>query len=371
MLIRVLIICSPFLLSVNSFSQNLLVNGGLEDENICTEYSVNCAPEGWITNRDGFSNYFKDVNRAHGGEHYLAVEAGNTGKSFQRTFIRSRLVCGLRKDHRYKLEFYIKSPHDILDSIGVLFTPFDFLFGQKKLQNITPSLFIRPAGESFIKDSSWQKVSMDYLAKGDEAFMAVANFSRHDIRGETNIRMEKHFFVFLDDISLTPLDPHERLCPEWKTNKQEIYDQDERHEFLRQKIRQNMSNPLAVVIPSTRFVTIDTLILPDVFFATGKSELRKEGYLMLDSICIKLRSKNIDSIVVEGHTDITGSFQMNEKLAEERAWSVEDAIRQRLVLPESTIITGGWGGRKPAAVNSTAAGRQLNRRVEIFVYLRE
>jgi outer membrane protein OmpA-like peptidoglycan-associated protein len=368
---KFLIIGSLLLLPECSFSQNLLVNSGFEEENTCTEYRVNCAPEGWITNRDGFSNYFKSAKRAHGGEHLLAIEAGFTGKNFNRTFVRSPLLCGLRKDHRYRVEFYIKSPHDILDSVGVLFTSFDFLYGQKRLQNITPSLFIRPAAGAFAKDSNWQKVSMVYVAKGYEAFIAVANFSRRDIRGETNIRMEKHFFVFLDDISLTPLDPHEHICPEWKINKQVIYEQDERHEFMRQKVRQNMSNPPVVVIPSTDFVMIDTLILPDVLFATGKSELRDDGYLMLDSICFKLRSKRIDSIVVEGHTDITGTVQINEKLAEERAWAVEAAIRERMVLQRATIITRGWGGRIPVADNGTAAGRQLNRRVELYVYTRE
>jgi outer membrane protein OmpA-like peptidoglycan-associated protein len=358
--------------SICSFSQNLLANGGFEEENICLEYHVNCAPEAWISSGDGFNNYFKDPARAHAGRHCMAIQAGFSFKSFQRTFIRSRLLCGLRKNHQYKLEFYIKSPHDILDSIGVVFTYFDFLFGQKRLQNITPALFVRPVKGSFTKDSSWQKVSMNYTAKGDEAFISIANFSRRDVNGPTNIALEKHFFVFFDEVSLTPLGRRESLCEGWQKNKQDIYDQDERHEFLRQSIRQNKNDPPVVLVrPFTTLEITDTLIIPDVLFATAKSELRKDGYLMLDSVCNTLRTKRIDSIVIEGHTDNTGSVQINEKLAVDRSLAVESVIRQRLALTLSSIITRGWGDRKPVADNNKAAGRQLNRRVELYVYTRE
>src|SRR6185503_12224238 len=116
----------------------------------------------------GFSTYFKDTGGAYSGLHYLAVEVGHSSKNFQRTFSRTRLLCGLRKDHLYKVELYVKSPYNILDSIGILFTSFDFLFGKKRLQNLTPSLFLKPVSGSFTTEDNWQKVSMNYLAAGDE-----------------------------------------------------------------------------------------------------------------------------------------------------------------------------------------------------------
>lgn len=213
---------------------------------------------------------------------------------------------------------------------------------------------------------------MIYTASGEEAFMAIANFSHLDINGQTNIPMEKHFFVFIDEVSLTPVDHRETICSGWQKNKEDIYNQDERHEFLRQLIRQNNSNPPIVLIrPFTTLEVTDTLIIPDVLFSTGKSELRTDGNLMLDSVCIKLRSKRIDSIVVEGHTDNVGAIKMNEQLSVDRAVSVEAAIRQRLYWQGMVIITRGWGDRLPIADNNTSEGRQLNRRVELYVYTKE
>jgi outer membrane protein OmpA-like peptidoglycan-associated protein len=369
---RYLFILSLLLTSSLSFSQNLLVNGGFEEENICTEYGVNCSPEGWISSGDAFNIYFKTPARAFKGAHCVAIAAGFSYKPFQRTFIRTKLVCGLRKGHQYRIEFYLKSPHEILDSIGVLFTSFDFLFGQKKLQHLTPNFFATPASGTFAKDSSWQKMSIIYTARGDEAFLSIANFSRHDINGATNIPMEKHFLIYVDEVSLVPLSRKESLCEGWQRNRQGIYEQDERHEFLRQSIRVNKNDPPTVLVrPFTTLIVADTLVIPDVLFATAKSELRRDGFAMLDSVCDKLRSKKIDSIVVEGHTDNTGTIQFNEQLAWDRAWSVESAIKERLRLKIYSIITRGWADKRPAGDNNTPAGRQLNRRVEIYIYTKE
>ena len=92
---------------------------------------------------------------------------------------------------------------------------------------------------------------------------------------------------------------------------------------------------------------------------------------MLDSICQLLAGKRIDSLVIEGHTDNTGSADFNEQLAYNRAWSVESAIRARMALSIRAVVTRGWADRRPVAENNTPAGRQLNRRVEIYVYTKE
>src|SRR5215216_6277948 len=120
--------CFILLFPIYAFSQNLLVNSGFEEENICTEYKVNCAPEAWIYTVPSFIYYFKDAQLAHQGSRFVAVIAGKSDKLFYRTFVRSRLLCGLQKDKIYHLEFFIKSVHPILDSIGIYFSAYDFLF---------------------------------------------------------------------------------------------------------------------------------------------------------------------------------------------------------------------------------------------------
>lgn len=355
-----------------SFSQNLLLNGGFEEENICTEYKVNCAPEAWLTNDDAFNHYTKDANVSYQGKHCMSIEAGHAGKKFKRTFIRTQLLCGLRKGNRYRVELFIKSPHRILDSIGIYFSSSDMLYDRKPLQTILPSLYLADRQQQFKEDSSWQQVILDYTAKGDEAFMAIANFSKKDITGSTGVAFDNRFFVFADNVSIFPLNPNEKLCDDWLTTMADIYDQDERHEFLQRNIRNRRGyQPLPLVLEPNKIIRIDTLILQEVLFATGRAELEKESYTLLENFCLKVVGKNVDSVVVEGHTDNAGSNELNNRLSSARVQTVLNYFAGRAFVKPNRIVARAWGETKPVADNSTPQGRQRNRRVEVLVYIRE
>jgi outer membrane protein OmpA-like peptidoglycan-associated protein len=118
-------------------------------------------------------------------------------------------------------------------------------------------------------------------------------------------------------------------------------------------------------------VAIDTLLLPDVLFATGKSSLRGTSFRILDEFFIRIKHKKIDSIVIEGHTDNRGVPALNKKLSADRAHAVETALRQLMGSLKWPVIARGRADARPMADNRTAAGRQQNRRVELFVYARE
>ena len=71
-------------------------------------------------------------------------------------------------------------------------------------------------------------------------------------------------------------------------------------------------------------------------------------------------------VEVSGHTDSTGSDEYNQGLSERRAGSVADYLQSRQVMGERLIAVGA-GESRPLADNSSDAGRQLNRRVEITI----
>jgi outer membrane protein OmpA-like peptidoglycan-associated protein len=362
-----------FFFSNHGLSQNLLVNGGFEDENICTEFHVNCAPEGWISTADTYNNFFKIPGLAHSGQHCVAIEAGHSKKQFSRTYIRSQLLCRLRRGNKYRIEFFTKSRHDILDSIGIYFTAYDFLFEKQLRYKITPSLYVADAVlQPLEKDTNWQKISIEYTATGKEVYLTLGNFSKSDITGATGIKLENHFFIFLDDVSLTPEDPNEKICESWQTARDEIYAFDPRHRFLDLYVKRYINNPPdPPEIDRTVVQLIDTLILPDILFAVDKSELTKDSFRLLDSLCNNLLRKQIDSLIIEGHTDSTGTVAHNEKLSHDRAMSVANYIRGKLLLRQQLITARGLASERPVADNRTVAGRQLNRRVEIFIYIRQ
>lgn len=359
-------------LPIGCFAQGLLLNGGFEAENICTEYKINCAPEAWISNTSAFANYFKDANRAYAGDHCMGIQAGHAYKPYERTFLRAQLVCGLRSGSTYRLSFFIKSAHPVLDSMGVYFGPIDPLLERKPIHRLAPSLRLIDQGNQFKKDSSWQEAKLEYTAKGNEGYITIANFSINDITGPTGIDKENYFFVFIDNVSLTPLDPNERMCNDREQTKQDIFDQNERHEFLMRSVQHRRNYPQARTAPTpTTYFRADTLLLPDLLFATGKKELKPASLGILDSFCARMGGKMIDSLVIEGHADNTGADQLNEELAQGRAGAAASYLAKCGSFYNVPVIIRGWGSRKPLAGNETAQGRQQNRRVELLVYFVE
>jgi outer membrane protein OmpA-like peptidoglycan-associated protein len=106
--------------------------------------------------------------------------------------------------------------------------------------------------------------------------------------------------------------------------------------------------------------------LGDVLFATAKYDLRPEARERLAKLSGIVLAHPGLNLTVEGHTDNVGSDAFNQTLSEQRAQSV----RQYLVdqgLDAGTITAQGFGKTMPVADNSTAEGRQKNRRVEIIV----
>lgn len=70
-------------------------------------------------------------------------------------------------------------------------------------------------------------------------------------------------------------------------------------------------------------------------------------------------------VVITGHTDSVGPEAYNQTLSERRAAAVKNALIERFNVPETKMVTQGMGESKPVADNNTAAGRALNRRVDV------
>lgn len=101
-------------------------------------------------------------------------------------------------------------------------------------------------------------------------------------------------------------------------------------------------------------------------FDLGKSTIRQTSFATLNRVAELLVEKNF-SLKLAGHTDNTGSMALNLRLSKDRA----EAVKAYLVSQganASRIEATGYGPNQPIATNSTAAGRQQNRRVEFTLF---
>ena len=109
------------------------------------------------------------------------------------------------------------------------------------------------------------------------------------------------------------------------------------------------------------------LVLGKVRFETGSANIHPSSARMVDEIARTLQAHpELTKIRIVGHTDDVGEDAFNQRLSEERALSVKNALVKR-GLEETRLVTDGRGESQPVAPNNTAAGRARNRRVEFIV----
>jgi len=109
-------------------------------------------------------------------------------------------------------------------------------------------------------------------------------------------------------------------------------------------------------------VTFDS----DVLFPLNSSYLTDQAKGEIDKLINLLADYPNASLVVDGHTDATGTEEYNQWLSEKRAESVKNYIADHGIGADR-ITTNGYGQSKPVAANNTAEGRQQNRRVEVTI----
>lgn len=105
--------------------------------------------------------------------------------------------------------------------------------------------------------------------------------------------------------------------------------------------------------------------LQDVLFDVGQASLKPGAERTLERVAEVLRTHPERRLLIEGFTDSTGSEATNLELSRQRAEAVQRVLTARGVSPDR-IDVQPRGEAYPVANNETAAGRQLNRRVELL-----
>jgi outer membrane protein OmpA-like peptidoglycan-associated protein len=136
---------------------------------------------------------------------------------------------------------------------------------------------------------------------------------------------------------------------------------------IKKDVEQSGASSLGIDVTEMPDGTLRVNIPSNVSFDTGKYDLKPALLPVLDSVANalaqhpELRAKSI------GHTDSTGSDAINQPLSVNRAGAVTSYLTQRGVAA-NRLSAEGRGSANPIGDNATAAGRALNRRVELYLY---
>jgi outer membrane protein OmpA-like peptidoglycan-associated protein len=102
-------------------------------------------------------------------------------------------------------------------------------------------------------------------------------------------------------------------------------------------------------------------------FPVGQAIIMPSNYELLSKVQRSIRTFGEPAVVIEGHTDSTGSDEVNDHLSQQRAESVRDYLVANKTLPETKILAVGYGSKRPLASNETEEGRAINRRIDVVI----
>lgn len=136
----------------------------------------------------------------------------------------------------------------------------------------------------------------------------------------------------------------------------------------RDEAQQRLFVSLSEILETRREARGLIVSLSDVLFDFNKATLKPGAREKLSKLTgILLAYPGEYRMEIEGHTDAIGSEEYNLRLSQARAESVRDYLAQAGMPASRIIATRGMGKSQPVADNATAAGRQVNRRVEIII----
>jgi len=107
--------------------------------------------------------------------------------------------------------------------------------------------------------------------------------------------------------------------------------------------------------------------LRGIQFPVGQSVIMPDNYPLLTKIQQAIRTFGEPDVIIEGHTDSTGSDEINEHLSQQRSESVRQYLVANKTLTYDRIVAVGYGSSKPLASNKTEEGRAINRRIDVII----
>jgi outer membrane protein OmpA-like peptidoglycan-associated protein len=140
----------------------------------------------------------------------------------------------------------------------------------------------------------------------------------------------------------------------------------ERAEQEKTELRAKLIQQLNLILETRESARGLIVNISDVLFDTGQYTLKPAAREKLAKVSGIVLAHPGLRLEIEGHTDSVGADDFNQQLSEKRAATVRDFLVQQGV-GINAVSARGFGKTTPVASNDTAAGRQLNRRVEMVV----
>ena len=274
---------------------------------------------------DDYPRYRWGEETPQSGEGYTGISVyQNSRYDFGSEYIQLQFKDSLIKGIIYQFEMYLSlgdRSHIAINNLGVCFS--DSLVRLKSDKCLfKPDIVSYDFYENKV---GWKKYSGDYIAKGGEKYLIIGNFCSSEYTKANNTKIvdkgvlkDNYVYYFIDNVSL------------------------EFNKYL-----------------------ANGIILNNINFKSGSSNLIKSSFSELDKIVTVLQANSSYQVEICGHTDNEGNDLDNLTLSKNRSQTVADYLIEKGI-DKSRIMSLGKGSKQPIGNNETEEGRLKNRRVEFI-----
>jgi outer membrane protein OmpA-like peptidoglycan-associated protein len=245
-----------------------------------------------------------------------------------------------------------------LNDIGFYFC--DSLIGTTSIDTILqPSKYIGFLDSKTRRpNNGWFRIEKEFTAEDNSGIIIIGNFSGKDYQKIVNDRdrSSKYVTILIDDLEIVPVE--KVLCQGCEKTRDSIYTVSKN-----QTCKINLINAVDSIPEKTPVPIVDTvLISSDLLFESNSFTITQAD--SLEFVLGRLKNKNLRKITIIGFTDDTGTEKYNRELSLKRAKSVAAYISDKFRIPPVLIEAEGAG------ISTKFKDRKLNRRVEIYVYIK-
>lgn len=359
---------------------NLLLNGGFDDINTCTEYSAECGVEGWFYLKDvKVQMLHNDTVNAMTGTNSIAILYNWNGYTGFTPIIGTLLPCGLQAGKQYTLRglLNVKLNPKLNFKPGVCFGEFFYVPRRPFASNMVPDSL---ATITPLEGTNFVQLTFHFTATGNEKYLTLGSYVHKDsLAGKIPLTGVQTVSWIMDQFSLQPDDKEESYCDAREANKQAIYAYNFRHKEMDYSLYGKGKLAIDPVFEENSLtqrktatsppeLKPDTLQLSDVLFDFNKADLKPAAIQLLADYFTAAQWQTIDSIRIEGHTDSIGSDQHNLELSKQRSLSVQHWLSSHGRPEMVPVSVYAFGRSRPLSSNKTPEGRARNRRVELILF---
>ncbi|PLX95726.1 MAG: hypothetical protein C0619_00750 [Desulfuromonas sp.] len=229
--------------------------------------------------------------------------------------------------------------------------------GVRDLRNETPDLQL----QSIIESVASLQNDIQYLKEKRQQENIEHQAKIVQLRGEIDSQMQQ--IAVLEGESKEAQREREIIALQEKETKARL-EAERKFQQLFNEVQELFAEEQAEVYKQSENLVIR---LKAIQFPVGKDLIMPENYALLSTVRNAIRTFGEPVVVIEGHTDSTGSAAVNAKLSKDRAEAVRQYFIANGTLADNKVTSIGYGPERPLATNDTPEGRAINRRIDVII----